>query len=122
MNKKGSYSLGVFLMLVIIMIISVRIDPSNANSKNIKINDYPYDIKDFSRSYKKHMKRWAELNQLRIYAAEITQKKISCDKVYSSHISDRSTKKHMLFFIDCENGTRVWLNEVEIYNKIKKTN
>lgn len=85
-----------------------------------KIEDYalePYTAKGgFEKTIKKYNSRLNEITKLRKLAAEKVIDSGKCDTVIASELSDSSTLKHMKFWVDCNNGERIYLDEFQLKN------
>lgn len=83
-----------------------------------KIEDYalePYTAKGgFEKTIKKYNSRLNEITKFRKLAAEKAIDSGKCDTVVASELSDSSTLKHMKFWVDCNNGERIYLDEYQL--------
>ena len=69
----------------------------------------------FEKTVKKYGPRLKEIEQYRKLAAEKVMASGKCDSVVASDLSTtKSSLKHLSFWVDCNNGTRVYLDENEI--------
>lgn len=50
-------------------------------------------------------------NDLSRWAAAVAAESADCDRAGSSDVSDISTRSRLRFFVDCDNGVRIWVNE-----------
>lgn len=97
--------------------------PEATNSKDVdkyagKIDPsalYPYTAKGgFEKTVKKYGSRLKEITTFRRQAAERAVDSGKCDSVIASELSDKSTLKHLNFWVDCNNGERIYLDEFQL--------
>lgn len=78
---------------------------------------YPYTTKGgFEKTIKKYGSRLEEITIFRKQAAEKAIDSGKCDSVYASELSDKSTLNHLNFWVDCNNGERIYLDEHQLKN------
>lgn len=100
-------------------------EPESVNNVNIdkyagKIDPaalYPYTAKGgFEKTIKKYGSRLKEIASFRKQAAEKAIDSGKCDSVIASELSDKSTLKNLNFWVDCNNGERIYLDEHQLKN------
>ena len=75
----------------------------------------PYSPKDYPKTFKIFKSRWDDINSLRVDAAKIAAKHSDCDYIELSELStNRSKVDEIIVFVDCRNGTRIYLSEFDI--------
>lgn len=101
----------------------VKTEPLNDLNKGSyegKIAPYalePYTVKGgFEKTIKKYKSRLNEITKLRKQAAEKAIDSGKCDSVVSSELSDSSTLNHLNFWVECNNGERIYLDEFQLRN------
>lgn len=77
----------------------------------------PYDAKNYPKTVKQYGLRLKEIEQLRRKAAEMAVDSGKCDFAEIVELSDRSSLKHLHFWVDCRNRERIRLDEFEINGK-----
>lgn len=84
---------------------SARIDPSVYMA---------YTREGFPKTFAKLGERMDAVQRYREAAAKMVLDSGKCQKVQLSELSTKSTPEHLLFFIDCANHERVYLDEFDI--------
>ncbi len=84
---------------------SNRIDPSGLS---------PYTMKGYPKTVKKYKTRLKEIEHFRRRTAEMVLDSGKCKFVEYVELSTKSSINDLIFFADCRNGHRVFLNEREI--------
>lgn len=52
-------------------------------------------------------------NDLSRWAAAVAAESADCDHAGSSDVSNTSTRSRLRFFVDCDNGVRIWVDQGE---------
>lgn len=77
----------------------------------------PYTAKGgFEKTIRKYKPRLKEITTYRRQAAEKAIDSGKCDSVIASELSDKSTLKNLNFWVDCNNGERIYLDENQLKN------
>jgi len=131
LNKLVIANLIIWPLLLILVIILPTDDSGSNSTKRQKIVDYeplissftlnPYTIEaGFPNLVEEYDSRMEEIYNYRRKAAEIALNGGHCDYVNYSEISDSSTIDSLVFWVDCDNGARIYLTEFEIDDKLNQ--
>ncbi len=74
----------------------------------------PYTLEDHPSLIDDFIERLPEILKFRRLAAKKALFSGKCDRVEASELNLRSTKKNMVFLVECSNTRRIYLNETEL--------
>lgn len=99
--------LGFILLMIPGMVMA---NPKIADHAILKMteNSYPKMYKSLGK------KAFERANELMLAAAELASKSKSCDVVDMVNVSSKSTSSNIEYFIDCQNGQRIRINEKDL--------
>jgi len=92
--------------------------PETLAEVKAKVSEYAWDFQMSADQYPTTFallgeKRFGEANELLKWAAAVGAQSPKCDNVGASDVSETSSRKNLLFFVDCDNGKRIWVSEAK---------